>query len=71
MLDEIFLQGLGDDDDYCKRIRNANYRVVFVPAAFVYHHHRTTFKSIYSPEKLKTMQTENLNIFKKKHGLIK
>lgn len=71
LLDEVFSQGLGDDDDYCNRIRNDKGFVIFVPASFVYHHHRTTFKSIYSLEEIQKMQTVNLNIYKKKHGIIK
>lgn len=64
LLDESYGLGLGDDDDYCQRVIQAGYRVVFVPSAFVYHNHRTTFKTLFSDEELKEMQKKNIELFR-------
>lgn len=69
LLDECFGLGFGDDDDFCTRLRNMGYRVLFVPSAFVFHHHRTTFKSLYPMEDIRRMTEENIKLYKKKHGL--
>lgn len=69
MLDTIFKTGLGDDDDVCMRITNVGKKVVFMPGVYVLHHHRTTFKSVFGVDKIKEMQTTNLQIFRDKHGL--
>ena len=34
----------GDDVDFCWRLRDAHYRLAFVPAAFVWHHRRPTLR---------------------------
>jgi GT2 family glycosyltransferase len=69
LLDPSFGAGLGDDDDYCLRIRRAGYGLGFVPSAYVVHHHRTTFRSIYSDVEIDRMQRENLSRFHRKHNL--
>lgn len=71
LLDEQFGSGLGDDDDYCLRLTKAGYKVVFVPGAFVHHHHRTTFKSVFGEDVISEMQRVNMDKFKKKHQLKK
>lgn len=68
-LDPQFGTGLGDDDDFTLRIREAGYKVVFVPSVYVEHNHRTTFKAIYDEQEIVNMQRENLSKYKKKHGL--
>ena len=68
-LDELFKVGFGDDDDYCKRIKDSGGEIAFVPASYVCHHHRTTFKAVYGMEKVKQMQSENLALYKEKHNL--
>ena len=70
LLDEVFKVGFGDDDDFCMRIKNAGHLIAFVPSAYILHHHRTTFKSVFREEKVKEMQDINLEIFRKKHKLI-
>jgi GT2 family glycosyltransferase len=70
LLDPRFGAGLGDDDDYCLRLRNAGYGLAFVPGAYVVHHHRTTFRAIYSDEEIVAMQHENLEKYRTKHGIV-
>lgn len=69
VLDEIFGVGFGDDDDFCKRITNNGYNLVFCPNTFIYHHHRTTFKEVFGEEKYKEMASDNLNLYYKKHNI--
>jgi GT2 family glycosyltransferase len=45
-LDTEFEIGLGEDDYACHRLRAANYKFYLVLDAFVYHHHRTTFRAL-------------------------
>lgn len=44
-LDEIYGCGLGDDDDYCKRIRAAGGKMYLEPRVLIEHNHRTSFKT--------------------------
>lgn len=50
LLDESFGMGYGDDVDYCNRVFLTGYSIAFVPESYVLHNHRTTFKSLYTPE---------------------
>lgn len=43
MLDEDFGLGYFEDDDYCIRVKNAGYRLVFLEHVFVYHRGGGTF----------------------------
>lgn len=45
-LDTDFEIGLGEDDYACHRLRALGYKFYLVLDAFVYHHHRTTFKAL-------------------------
>lgn len=69
LLDPAFGVGLGDDDDYCFRLRTAGYGLGFIPGAYVVHHHRTTFRANYSDAEIAAMQAQNLSKFRAKHGL--
>lgn len=68
LLDPDFGAGLGDDDDYCCRIRKRGYQIAFVPAAYVVHHHRSTFRAVYSEEEIAALQQKNLATLRRKHG---
>jgi len=46
LLNENFGVGLGDDDEYCHRLRAAGYKLVVSLGTFVYHCHRTTFRAL-------------------------
>ena len=70
LLDPRFGAGLADDDDYCLRLHRAGYVVAFVPGAYVIHHHRTTFRSIYSDPEIVSMQNENLARYRLKHNIL-
>ena len=64
LLDEAFGAGLGDDDDMCHRIRSSGGKVAFVPSAYVLHHHRTTFRTVYGEEETLRMQERNMDILR-------
>jgi GT2 family glycosyltransferase/glycosyltransferase involved in cell wall biosynthesis len=69
LLDPRFGAGLGDDDDYCFRLRAAGHRVAFVPGAYVVHRHRTTFRTLYSESEIAAMQHENYAKYRAKHAI--
>jgi GT2 family glycosyltransferase len=69
MLDESFGMGFGDDDDYCRRIHKAGMRIAVAQHLMIPHHHRTSFKSLFSDEEIQLQQDQNLAKFKDKHGL--
>jgi len=70
LLDPRFGAGLGDDDDYCYRLRAAGHALGFVPGAYVVHHHRTTFRALYSDDEIAAMQHANLARYREKYGVI-
>jgi len=67
LLSTDFGIGFGDDDDYCMRAKKQNWKIVLAANVFIFHNHRTTFKLRFSEDKIKSMQTKNLAIFKRKH----
>ena len=69
MLDESYGRGFCDDDDFCYRMRKNGFKILCVLSSFVFHHHRTTFKSLFTGEQITKMQNDNLNIYKQKFGL--
>ena len=69
-LDDDMGIGFADDDLMCFNIRKNGGLVVLVPSAFVYHHHRTTFKSLFTQDEIKKMQEKNLKIYKNKCNLL-
>jgi O-antigen biosynthesis protein len=68
LLDEEFGVGLGDDDEYCFRMRAYGYKLALSLGAFVYHWHRTTFNKLGLPvDKLQRKHTALLRV--KKRGI--
>jgi GT2 family glycosyltransferase len=64
VLSEDYGIGLGDDDDYCSRAREAGWKIAIAKDVFVFHNHRTTFKAIYSEDEFKKIQKNNLVILR-------
>ena len=52
LLDECYGIGWADDIDYCYRIMQYGYNLAYIPAAYVLHNLRTTFKSIYNEQQM-------------------
>jgi len=56
--------GIGDDDEFCMRMRAYGYRQWLSLGTFVYHNHRTTFKALNLG--VESLRVYNMRIFKKK-----
>jgi GT2 family glycosyltransferase len=61
---EEFTIGLGDDDEYSMRLRAYGFRLMISLGTFVYHHHRTTFKSLHLG--VDSLRRHNVKILHKK-----
>lgn len=79
ILSDIFENGYGEDVDFCLRVLNDNFNIVYIPSAYVAHNHRTTFKSVYNEQQIKDIIknhlqqayiVNSLNINHKKKGVI-
>jgi len=46
LLNEQFNIGLGEDDEFCMRLRHHGYKQLLSLGTFVFHHHRTTFSDL-------------------------
>lgn len=56
--------GLGDDDEYCHRLRFHGYKLMLSLETFVFHHHRTTFKELNLG--LDSLRRHNLKVLRRK-----
>ena len=66
-LDESFSVGFFEDDDYCRRARQAGYRLLICDDVFVHHHLSASFDKLAAGEKAELMQ-RNRKIFEAKWG---
>lgn len=71
LLDEQFGVGLGDDDDYCRRLHLSGYRIALAEQCYIYHAHRTTFNLLYSADELDELTEKGLELFRSKHRIDK
>lgn len=69
LLDENFSIGLGDDDEFCMRLRYAGYRMFLSLGTFVFHHHRTTFKELRLG--MDSIRRHNVRVLKNKEKELK
>lgn len=69
LLDEDFGVGFGDDDDYCHRTHEGGFRLVLAQNLLIPHHHRATFKELYTDTEIKEMQDTAIQKYKDKHNL--
>ncbi len=56
VLDEGFGVGFGDDDEFCHRARAAGYDLALQQDLVIQHEHRSTFRQLYSDERIREMQ---------------
>jgi GT2 family glycosyltransferase len=61
---EEMVIGLGDDDDFCFRLRLNNYRILLSLGTFIHHAHRTTFNALKIGEH--SIRARNMKVFKKR-----
>lgn len=71
LLDEAFGVGLADDDDYCMRLKKAGFLLALAHNLVIPHHHRSTFKLLYSDEEIERMTEDGRAMYKRKHGVKK
>jgi GT2 family glycosyltransferase len=64
VLDESYGVGFGDDDEYCRRAERAGIRLALVQDLVIPHHHRSTFKTLYSGDEIQRMQDQAMAKFK-------
>ena len=65
-LDTAYGVGYGDDDDFCRRMYQANWRVAVALGSYVFHNHRTTFSANYESEEVRSLRRKNKAIYDKK-----
>jgi GT2 family glycosyltransferase len=67
-LDERFGIGYGDDDDLCKRMRDAKMELAVSLGTYVFHNHQSTFKKLFTEEQIVEIKKERLQTYEDKHG---
>lgn len=67
LLDESFGVGLADDDDYCRRIHDEGYHLALAQDLLIVHHHRSTFRQLYSNDQIDAMTQQGRDLFYRKH----
>lgn len=66
LLDEVYGIGMFEDDDYCKRVKHAGYRLVCADDVFIHHHLGASFdKDLEWKQKL---FEKNRTIFESRYG---
>ena len=67
LLDEAYGIGFFEDDDYCRRVRQAGYRLVIADDVFVHHHLSASFAPRGS-EANDALMARNKGIFEERWG---
>jgi GT2 family glycosyltransferase/glycosyltransferase involved in cell wall biosynthesis/Tfp pilus assembly protein PilF len=66
LLDEAYGIGYFEDDDYCRRASEANYKLVIADDVFVHHYHSVSFDTL--GEKAAEQMARNRAIFEQRWG---
>ncbi len=66
-LDEAFGLGFFEDDDYCRRVKQAGYEIAIANDVFVHHHLSASFNKL-GDEKRQALFEANKAIYEKKWG---
>jgi GT2 family glycosyltransferase/glycosyltransferase involved in cell wall biosynthesis len=66
-LDESYGAGYFEDDDYCRRVQQAGYRLVICDGVFVHHHHSASFSQLEDQQKSALMK-RNRRVYEKRWG---
>jgi GT2 family glycosyltransferase/glycosyltransferase involved in cell wall biosynthesis len=66
LLDEVYGIGYFEDDDYCRRASQANYKLVVADDVFVHHYHSVSFGAL--GEKAAEQMARNRAIFEERWG---
>jgi len=65
-LDDVYGIGYFEDDDYCRRASQANYKLVIADDVFVHHYHSVSFDTL--GEKAADQMARNRAIFEQRWG---
>jgi GT2 family glycosyltransferase len=63
MFHEVFAEGYGEENDWCRRAARAGFRHLVAPNLFVFHRHGGSF----TPEKRASLLTRNLQVLTRRH----
>jgi GT2 family glycosyltransferase len=66
-LDEGYTVGYFEDDDYCRRVQRAGYKLAVCDDVFVHHHHSASFDQLTESDKTGLMK-RNRRIYEKRWG---
>jgi O-antigen biosynthesis protein len=66
LLDEAYGIGFFEDDDYCRRVQQAGYRLVIADDVFVHHHHSVSFDAMGA--KASELMARNKALFEERWG---
>src|SRR5216684_3019159 len=66
LLDEVYGLGYYEDDDYCRRASQANYKLVIADDVFVHHDHSVSFDKLGA--KAAELMARNRGIFERRWG---
>jgi GT2 family glycosyltransferase/glycosyltransferase involved in cell wall biosynthesis len=67
LLDEVYGMGFFEDDDYCRRVEQAGFKIVIADDVFVHHHLSASFNALGQDEKQAQMQ-RNKAIYEQRWG---
>ncbi len=63
MFHEVFAEGYGEENDWCRRAARAGFRHLVAPNLFVFHRHGGSF----APEKRASLINRNLQVLTRRH----
>ncbi|MSP00084.1 MAG: glycosyltransferase [Acetobacteraceae bacterium] len=67
LLDEEYTIGYFEDDDYCRRVQEAGYKLMVCDDVFIHHHHSASFSQLNETAKTALMR-RNRRIYEKRWG---
>ncbi len=67
LLDERFETGFFEDDDYCRRIREAGYKCAIAEDVFVHHELSASFNKL-DEDHRRSLFSRNLSLYEEKWG---
>ena len=67
LLDEAFGRGFFEDDDYCRRVANAGYRVACADDVYVHHHLSAAFDALKTEDRQRLFEV-NKRYYESKWG---
>jgi len=70
-LDSAYGMGFGDDDDYCRRAVQGGFQLALVQDLVIPHHHRSTWKSLFTESEISRMQNRAMRHLEKWEGSVK